>query len=77
MVLFVIMAIISVAGGVFCAIITPPSPRRRYRPRYRRKYKGLIGLADDMERARKRNGQHRGVMCGPGGVGARGGRRRR
>lgn len=67
MVFFVLMLMIGAALGVFFAITTPSSPRRRYRPRYRRKYKGLIGLADDMERARKRNGQHRGVMCGPGG----------
>lgn len=30
-------------------------------------FKGLIGLADSMERTRKRNSRHRGVMCGPGG----------
>lgn len=30
-------------------------------------FKGLLGLANDMERDRKRRGRHSGVMCGPGG----------
>ena len=40
-------------------------------------FKGLLGLADSMERTRRRRSRHAGVMCGPGGVGARGGRKRR
>ena len=39
-------------------------------------FKGLVGLSDDMERSRKRRSRNSGVMCGPGGRGARGGRRR-
>ena len=30
-------------------------------------FKGLIGLSDDMERTRRKNSRHSGVMCGPGG----------
>ena len=30
-------------------------------------FKGLLGLANDMERGRKRRSRHSGVMCGPGG----------
>lgn len=40
-------------------------------------FKGLIDLADSMERSRRGRSRNRGVMCGPGGVGARGGRKRR
>ena len=39
-------------------------------------FKGLLGLSASMERDRKRRSRHSGVMCGPGGVGPRGGRRR-
>lgn len=68
MVLFVIMAIISVAGGVFCAIITPPSPRRRLHSRGGGRHsKGFIGSLMSQKSA--------GVMCGPGGVSTRGKRR--
>lgn len=59
---------------VFVIAFTPTGgSRRSYR---RTKYKGLIGLADDMERARKRRSRNRGVFCGPGGIGHRGGKRR-
>ena len=57
---------------IFAIAFAPTSPRSKRRV----KYKGLIGLADDMERARKQRSRNRGVFCGPGGVGHRGGRRR-
>ena len=40
-------------------------------------FKGLIDLADSMERGRRRNSRHSGVMSSSPRVGARGGRRRR
>ena len=40
-------------------------------------FKGLIGLADSMERGRRRNSRHYGVMSSSNSVGARGGKRRR
>ena len=62
---------------LFVIVFTPSTPRRGRRSGYRRRYKGfLLGLADEMERDRKRRSRHSGVMCGPGGVGPRGGRRR-
>ena len=62
---------------IFAIAITPTSGRGR-RSVSRRKSKGLIAtMLESQARTERRNGSHRGVMCGPGGVGARGGKRRR
>lgn len=69
MVLFIIALIIEVVVVGFCAIISPPSPKcRRHSWGGRRSPKGFIGSLMSKKRA--------GVMCGPGGVSARGKRRR-
>lgn len=48
---------------VIAIIITPTKSRGR-----RRKQKGLIStLLDGQRRTERKNGSHRGVMCGPGG----------
>jgi hypothetical protein len=40
---------------IFAIAFAPTGGRRSYR---RRKYKGLLGLANDMERSRKKRGRH-------------------
>ena len=58
---------------IACVSVTPVRGRS-----YRRKSKGFFGgLLAGQARTERRNSSHRGVMCGPGGVGARGGKRRR
>ena len=65
-----------IAVIIFVIAFAPSTPRRGRS--YRRKSKGFFGsLLAGQARTERRNSSHRGVMCGPGGVGARGGKRRR
>ena len=61
---FVIAIVCHIKG-----IKIPPFPSSRGRRRcYRRRSKGLLRVMfDGQTRTEKRNGSHRGVMCGPGG----------
>lgn len=84
MISFLAMLLAGVLVGVYlviiviAAIIAPPSPRVRRRSGYHRKPKGMFtALLEGQRRTERKNGSHRGVMCGPGGVGARGGKPRR
>lgn len=62
---------------VIAIIMTPTSPRGR-RSSYRRKSKGLIAtMLEGQRRTERKNGSHRGVMCGPGGASPRGGKPRK
>ena len=59
------MIFVPVIIVIALAIIFSPTKPRRGR---RRKQKGLISMMlDGQKQTEKKNGSHRGVMCGPGG----------
>ena len=61
---------------IFAIAFTPSSPQRGRRRR--RRSKGILAtMFAAQARTERKNSSHRGVMCGPGGVGARGGRKRK
>ena len=80
-VLAAILAIVFIVGIVLGAkggSVSSPPRRRRRSYRSVRKSKSFVRIMlDGQKRTQKRNASHRGVMCGPGGVGLRGGKRRK
>ena len=87
MIIFLLLLpfIIGIPLGIVVWIMDPKSASeacgllaaaRRGRGRGRRS-RGFFGsLIKGQSRTERRNSSHRGVMCGPGGRGPRGGRRR-
>lgn len=74
-VIFIIVVVLSIKGG---SASHPSRGRRHYYRRSSRRSKSFLRVMfDGQKRTQKRNGSHRGVMSGPGGVGPRGGKRRK